>query len=474
MAQYRLSMKVGKSNSKPHYDYINREGAYKSYNKGEDFIYSESQNLPIWANNGEEYWKAVNELEKGTQYRELEISLPQEFNNKQNIKLTQEFCENVFGKNYTYSFSIHKNIGKLSNQENPHAHIMFSEKLIDHNRKQEPTKFEYFTQRRKDKTTGEYKNGYIKDRNITGANRREWLKEKRKIWEVTQNQHLIENDIEQKVSCKTLKEQGIVKIPQIHLGTMTVNLSKKGICTEKFRNYLKIELENNLLEKINTEFSKYKTIYDTIQEDERVIKGNKIAQVELSYEIIKLKKQERKYQETIDTLSHLIDVNRKQIKKYNHLLKEIKKYEEQSTANKFLKKTISFIRGEESKTEYKEYLRNKQQLQIIEEDTDLKEYSKNNLERKYKQAIQDSIQKLKLLEMELNIKEKQHKKLIIDTQIRKTEIDMLLRETSNEILNNDIVEIQEGLHHIGKGIGELLNESKKINKERNRRYNLER
>ena len=173
-------------------------------------------------------------------------------------------------------------------------------------------------------------------------------------------------------------------------------------------------------------------------------------------------------------MSHLIDVNRKQIKKYNHLLKEIKKYEEQSTTNKFLKKTISFISGEESKTEYKEYLRNKQQLQIIKEDPDLKEYSKNNLERKYKQAIQDSIQKLKSLEIELNIKEKQHKKLIIDTQIRKTEIDMLLRETSNEILNNDIIEIQEGLHHIEKGVGELLNESKKINKERNIRYNLER
>ena len=59
---------------------------------------------------------------------------------------------------------------------------MFSERLIDRSRKKEPTKEEYFTQRRKDKQTGEYKNGYIKDRAINGTKRKQWLEEKRKLW----------------------------------------------------------------------------------------------------------------------------------------------------------------------------------------------------------------------------------------------------------------------------------------------------
>ena len=55
---------------------------------------------------------------------------------------------------------------------------MFSERLIDGSRKKEPTKEEYFKQRRKDAATGEYKNGYIKDRAINGTKRKQWLEEK--------------------------------------------------------------------------------------------------------------------------------------------------------------------------------------------------------------------------------------------------------------------------------------------------------
>ena len=36
--------------------------------------------------------------------------------------------------------------------------------------------FDFFT------ATGEYKNGYIKDRAINGTKRKQWLEEKRKLW----------------------------------------------------------------------------------------------------------------------------------------------------------------------------------------------------------------------------------------------------------------------------------------------------
>ena len=114
---------------------------------------------------------------------------------------------------------------------------MFSERLIDHNRKVEPTKEEYFKQRRKDKDTGEYKNGYIKDREITGKGRKQWLIEKRQLWAAIQNRHLLNNNISARVSHLSLEKQKIERIPQKHLGRKVIQMHKKGIQTDTYKNY---------------------------------------------------------------------------------------------------------------------------------------------------------------------------------------------------------------------------------------------
>ena len=253
MAIYKLSMKVGKTNSKKHYEYISRTGSYKNYNKGEDLIYEKSLNLPSWANgSGKEYWIAVNDFENGTHYREFELTLPKELNHEENKNLLEEFCQETFGEKYTYSYSFHENIGKLSGEKNPHVHIMFSERIIDKCR-EEPNKLDYFKQRRKDKKTGKYKNGYVKDREITGSNRKQWLLEKRELWAEIQNKHLRENGKVQRVSHLSLKEQGIDRIPQIHLGASAVNMHLRGEETDRWNTYKEIEQDNIKLEKLEQE-----------------------------------------------------------------------------------------------------------------------------------------------------------------------------------------------------------------------------
>lgn len=461
MAIYHLKMNIGKSNSKAHYDYIMRENNFKNYKKQEDLIYKKNYNLPYWAEGkGNVYWNAVNQYEKGTHYREFEIALPIEYTDNQNIILTQEFCEKVFGKNYTYSFAIHKNVGSLSGKENPHAHIMFSERLIDHNRKQEPTKSEYFIQRRKDKETGEYKNGYAKDRNITGVNRKDWLKDIRGLWELIQNKSLKEHLIDQKVSCRTLKEQGIERIPQIHLGAAAINRKKRNLSSERFDEWKEIDLCNVNIKDIEKDIKNYSSAIHTIREKESIIENNKALQMELSKDITMLERKRQTLQDNIDIIPIIIKENRKLIREHNLLQEEIKKYEEQGLANKIFKKTIGLMGDED--TEYKKYISNKERVEEIQQNKELKEYIKDKEE--YKKLLEKSIEDIQPIERELNIKGTSYRELVKDTKAKEKEIDALLNKNKSKTqVTLTQEEIQELMY--GKNI---------TKKQRNKGYDLER
>lgn len=469
MAIYHLKMNIGKSNSKAHYDYIMRENNFKNYKKQEDLIYKENHNLPYWAKEkGNIYWNEVNQYEKGTHYREFEIALPIEYTDNQNIILTQEFCKKAFGKNYTYSFAIHKNIGTISGKENPHAHIMFSERLIDRGRKQEPTKEEYFKQRRKDKETGEYKNGYAKDRNITGANRKDWLKEIRKLWELIQNKSLKEHLIDQKVSCKTLKEQGIERIPQIHLGAAAINRKKRNLSSERFDEWKEIYLYNANIKDIEKDIKNYSSSIHIIREKESIIENNKALQMELSKDITMLETKRQGLQDNIDIIPIIIKENRKLIREHNLLQEEIQKYEEQGLTNKIFKKTIGLM-GDEN-TEYKKYLSNKQRVEEIRQNTELKEYI--NDKEAYKKLLKESIKDIQPIERELDIKGAIYKEIVKDTKAKEKEIDTLWRDINQDILNKNKSKTQATLTQ--EEIQELMYGKNMIKRQTNRGYNIER
>lgn len=402
MAQYRLSMKIGKQKSKNHYEYISRQGAYKNYNKGEDFIYAENQNLPSWSKDAKEYWKTVNELESGVQYREFEIALPKELTDEQNIKLVQDFCKKIFGNNYTYSFGIHKNIGTISGKENPHAHIMFSERIIDHQRRKEPTKEEYFKQRRKDKDTGEYKNGYIKDRTITGKGRKEWLKEKRQLWAEIQNKHLKENNISIRVSHLSLKEREIERIPQKHLGRKVIELNKKGIHTDAYQNYEKTKLQNKKIKFIQTQILKSKNIQRILQKQEQSISEKQKELHEIQEKINKLpsthsiEKEIKKLQYEQKDYKSIIEIGEQEIKRYHQLKKDIEKYEQENlTATKILNKMVK-------SKDHEEYTNKKQKLETLKENHFFERYAIKGARKEYKEKYKTNEERIKELNKAYN------------------------------------------------------------------------
>lgn len=260
MAIYRLSVKVGHHGaSRSHFDYITREGKYKRHDNQvkEDLVYHASHNLPSWSIDARDFWKT--EERKGDGFRKIELALPVELSKEEQISLSQSYCEEEFGNNYCYTIAIHHSIGALSGEENPHAHIMFCERKIDHNRV-EPKREDYFKKSRTRKD-GTISGGYKKDPKFYGIKtegKESWIYQTRERWGKMLREYYLgrgQVSLAYKVSHKSLKEQGIDREAQKHLGAKTVGMYKRGIVSERMEAYIAIK-EGSLYKDMEKDFKR--------------------------------------------------------------------------------------------------------------------------------------------------------------------------------------------------------------------------
>ncbi|RXZ68347.1 hypothetical protein EPT53_10005, partial [Fusobacterium necrophorum] len=116
-----------------HYQYIEREEDYSKGDRYEDFVVGESHNMPSWAENPMDFWRASQIFERanGKTYTEFLLSLPHELSIEENIQLVKEFCRDTFGKSFVYSFGIHDKKSTIDGIQNTHVHIMFCERKLD-------------------------------------------------------------------------------------------------------------------------------------------------------------------------------------------------------------------------------------------------------------------------------------------------------------------------------------------------------
>ena len=200
MAIFHLRMKKSKRGSKyipptAHLDYINRD---EKYGKKEDLLFKEVRNLPEEFGDIKNFWKCAETYERKNSnlYRELEISLPREFTPEENKKIVDNFCENLFGKEYVYNYAMH-NPKSFDGDMQPHVHIMFFERKIDAIKRDKDRYFKRYNSKNIEK------GGWRKDKKW---NERSTLKNIRKEWETFLNFELEKKGIE-KVSAKSLKDQ---------------------------------------------------------------------------------------------------------------------------------------------------------------------------------------------------------------------------------------------------------------------------
>ncbi|MCB8564497.1 MobA/MobL family protein [Fusobacterium ulcerans] len=250
-----------------HHDYISREGSFSNNEKYEDLVYKEDCNMPLFAKEDPMiFWKSSEAFERdnGRTYTEFEISLPYEFTDTENIKVAKEFLNETFGKEFVYSFALHRKESSKDGIDNVHIHCMFCERKLDGIERDPKTFFKRANP--KDVRVG----GCKKDRKWNAKNMPTVY---RKKWEIFLNKELEKQGIE-KVSCETLKTQRdealrkgdkfkadlLDREPVNINGMILIKLEKSGI--ESLKEWEKEELENferlKEVKKIKEEIYSYK------------------------------------------------------------------------------------------------------------------------------------------------------------------------------------------------------------------------
>ena len=199
-----------------------RTGLVFDYSKKRGIDHSEIMapaNAPEWAHDRAKLWNAVEHSEKRKDSqvaREVEVALPTELNPDQQRELVRSFARSQFvDAGMVADIAIHHAKG-----ENPHSHILLTMRDIG------PDGF--------------------------GQKNRSWndkalLQNWREAWEVQTNQALERAGHSVRIDHRTLAEQGIERIPQIHIGPKVPEMERRGIRTEIGGQALAIETKNEAI-----------------------------------------------------------------------------------------------------------------------------------------------------------------------------------------------------------------------------------
>lgn len=220
MASYHLSVKVGgKGKALAHAHYIAREDKY-ARRRDDDLVHVESGNMPNWAaHKPAEFWAAADAHERanGCTYREIEIALPRELDDGQRLALVRDFVSQEIGERHAYQFAIHNPKAAIAGGEQPHAHIMFSERHCD-GIDRDPE--QYF---KRANSKHPERGGAKKVRfGETPTERKAYLTEQRGRWADLQNSYLEKYQHDDRVDARSYKAQGIDRQPERHLGPYQV------------------------------------------------------------------------------------------------------------------------------------------------------------------------------------------------------------------------------------------------------------
>ena len=212
MAIARLSVGTGsKGKASPHAQYIAREGKYaKPSDDLEKLEFTGHGNMPRWAESEPNYfWRMADEHERknGSTYREHVIALPRELTADQRHDLILDWIAQEIGDKHAYQYAIH-NPPAMDGDEQPHCHLMFSERTIDGIQRDPEQYFKRYNAKKPER-------GGAKKANtgLAHAERKAELVAQRERWEQTCNAHLERAGSDARISMKSLKAQGIEREP---------------------------------------------------------------------------------------------------------------------------------------------------------------------------------------------------------------------------------------------------------------------
>ena len=238
-------------------------GKTHDYSKKDDLVFSKiflPKHIPKEFSKREYLWNEVEKIEKSKNSqlaRNLLFTLPRELNEEDRIKLISEFIEENFtSKGMIADCNIH-NPTASDNEEQPHAHILLTLREINEQGNwKAKSKKEYILDENGEKIklkSGNYKSRKV---NLNDWNEPDKAKEWRENFSKKANEYLARNNIDKRIDPRTFGEQGREELPQVHLGTASFQMEKKGIQTERGNHNRKITAFNLEFKKFKAELSK--------------------------------------------------------------------------------------------------------------------------------------------------------------------------------------------------------------------------
>jgi len=246
MAIYHLSVRGGTrakgSVAARKHDYLQRENQYER--QPDRCIYRESGNMPGWAEeNPRDYWRAADQYERanGRLYVEVETALPRELEQEKQLELAREFARELTREgNLPYTLAVHEGRGEDGRSNNPHAHVMISERQNDGIEREKEQWF-----RRANREEPE-RGGAPKTREFHGGHQIEAVRER---WARELNHTLEREGYRERVDHRSLEAQGINREPTRHMGPGVKAALERGRESERYLEYRQEREEIRQLEK---------------------------------------------------------------------------------------------------------------------------------------------------------------------------------------------------------------------------------
>jgi ATP-dependent exoDNAse (exonuclease V) alpha subunit len=216
-AAYRASEKIVDFRTGEIHDYTHKQGVLSA-----DIILP--RGAPEWAKEREALWNAAEQSEtrkNSTVGREFEIALPAELDASQRRQLALAVAREIVARHHCVAdVAIHEP-GKGGDNRNHHAHVLCSTRRLGPNGFHEKTR-----------ELDEVKQGEVV----------RW----RARFAILQNQHLREAGHPERVDHRSLEDQGIDRIPTVHLGPSATNYERRTGRPSQRRQELEQEVSERL------------------------------------------------------------------------------------------------------------------------------------------------------------------------------------------------------------------------------------
>ena len=205
VAVYHLKVgfgsRAGGQSARAKNEYIEREGRYAA--DGEEREHVEHGHMPAWAQDAPPaYWQAADAHERanGRLYSEIQFALPGELDAGGRRALAGAFAEQVCGgERLPYTLALHKGKAETPDKpDNPHAHLMFSERGNDGIARSAE---QWFTRHN---PTAPERGGARKSRASKAG---DWLEKTRQAWEQTANRALEQAGRAERIDGRSLPDR---------------------------------------------------------------------------------------------------------------------------------------------------------------------------------------------------------------------------------------------------------------------------